>query len=153
MDNLKIVLNMLVPFVFVIPLVHLVRSQYWTKQAKTIWAVFLVLGSVVGYAAFLVATYNKAKRQIQLVSSSRGTKNNWLSVSTFIVMGGRAAALLAAVVLTAKLFSATHNELMVLPWGYLAIFGYWLPVEILGNLILHFGARSNENVATGNSSP
>jgi hypothetical protein len=153
MNELRNTLGMFAPLLFAIPFVHLVQSRYWSKQAKSAWAVVLVLGSILGYAAFLVSTFNKAKKQIKSFPSERKKETRILSASTFIVKAGRRVAIVAVIILTVIIILASRSAQLVLPWFYLAIFACWFPVELLGHVLLYFGVRRYTRENSANASP
>jgi len=63
MNTLQITIYLFIGILWSAALLHIVKSQYWTSNAKAAWLIAFLFGNFLVYSLFLIGTCQKSKRQ------------------------------------------------------------------------------------------
>jgi len=147
--------------IVVLPIVHVVRSTYWEQKAKIGWVVSILIFSLLAYGVFLFITLNRANRREIDSAGKDATARPVIGplpqaalpepISIVFVIGrwisilGRVAVIAIAIgILVWVLLHLTDRRWPhrgMWPLNFVVLFIYWIPVEIVGQVLMALGRR------------
>jgi hypothetical protein len=133
----------------VLPFVHVILSAWWERPAKIGWAVSLLFLHLLAYGVFLFVTLNRVnRREMDRVRAPagavpRGRLPIVFLIGRWIAILGRVAAIAVAIGIPAwallHLGDRTWSGRDWWPLYYWFLFVYWIPVEIVAQLLMALG--------------
>ena len=87
-ELLQVVGTLLIVILGFIPIVHVVKSRYWSNDAKIGWGIAILFTYFIGYAIFLVATFLKLRKQNSDMETKENNSSSWFLWFLMLVGNG-----------------------------------------------------------------